>query len=331
LISPHTIALLASACARIVVQQNDGENLGVGHASGRGVVASDSVIDGDRDSFDDDRDSGSEFVAHGQNPVKWLTAQLGSVLGVVGEAVSGAGGESAQKNVSNASYSKIANTTVATAELDQGKPNDLFSVRDFIVVGWSAVFVHDPLLTEGAYRIRELVLDFIKMLPHVHPYEPCRKAFGEIVANNSEVINHSYDEPACWWNKTNQSEAEAMVILPAAQAAWDCLPAKFQEEDFASTWNETSKTGEEGSTGTFTPDFIHQCGWHEQGMKPSLAPEKQEMLGTCRTTKWTRTCSYWTSMHLMMALAESQSVALGGKLLMTLFQIIFGGATMCRG
>eukprot|EP00929_Paragymnodinium_shiwhaense_P001351 TRINITY_DN10157_c0_g1_i1.p1 TRINITY_DN10157_c0_g1~~TRINITY_DN10157_c0_g1_i1.p1 ORF type:complete len:349 (+),score=86.88 TRINITY_DN10157_c0_g1_i1:42-1088(+) len=244
-------------------------------------------------------------------------------------------------HVFNGSYSN--NTTEGDldelkcrdGELCHAVENDFFGLHDLLLVGWSTPFVHDPLFSDGAYQIRDLVLRLIEYLTHYHPVENCRKQLTEIVKNNTELLQKSHNdtENSDLWNMTYQYRAEQKVVLPAARHMWSCLPGKYTEDDFAKRWDECTQEGESDSTGPYLPEYMRDWKLQEKGLKPALKAGHvaKKNLGTCNASKWSRTCSYWTSFHHIMALAEYKNKTRAGEVLTTLIPVIFGGATMCRG
>eukprot|EP00929_Paragymnodinium_shiwhaense_P001352 TRINITY_DN10157_c0_g1_i2.p1 TRINITY_DN10157_c0_g1~~TRINITY_DN10157_c0_g1_i2.p1 ORF type:complete len:352 (+),score=69.62 TRINITY_DN10157_c0_g1_i2:42-1097(+) len=184
-------------------------------------------------------------------------------------------------HVFNGSYSN--NTTEGDldelkcrdGELCHAVENDFFGLHDLLLVGWSTPFVHDPLFSDGAYQIRDLVLRLIEYLTHYHPVENCRKQLTEIVKNNTELLQKSHNdtENSDLWNMTYQYRAEQKVVLPAARHMWSCLPGKYTEDDFAKRWDECTQEGESDSTGPYLPEYMRD--WPEARLEGRTCGEEE--------------------------------------------------------
>lgn len=169
-------------------------------------------------------------------------------------------------------------------------PNDLWAIHDLLLVGYSAVFMQKD--SAGAEEARQGALSLAKMLPQLHPHGPCREALAAALGDGKV----GYDE-----------------LVRAAKISWSCLPAGFSETSFKF---ETP----------FTEAAVNDPGLEYQGRMPKVVDAK---LGACEGSKWDRTCSYWTSMHLMAYRADA--LGLTGLFVKALVPLLAGGATQCGG
>lgn len=143
--------------------------------------------------------------------------------------------------------------------------NDLWGIRDLLLVGYAAVFMVDG--SSGKAEVRQHVSDFALMLPHLHPHEPCRLALGEALA---------------------RAERGREEVFSAASAAWSCLPAQFTADFFKYP---------------FDADAVDDSERAYDGRMPTI--RDPSLLGVCRGSQWPRACSYWVSMHLLAYRADA--------------------------
>jgi len=140
--------------------------------------------------------------------------------------------------------------------------------------------------------------ELARLLPALHPIPECRKEFARVLgtASGAPALLRP-PEPA---------------VLAAAEVAWTCLPAHFTKRSFQKP---------------FTPDAL----WDRERAFEARMPRLRfsSALGVCRGSPWSRTCSYWVSMHALAYRADA--LGLGQPLLRALINIIAGGATLCGG
>jgi hypothetical protein len=170
-------------------------------------------------------------------------------------------------------------------------PNDLWGIRDLLLIGYSAPFM--KVNTTGARLVQNAALELARLLPKLHPYGPCRKEAASLLAES-------------------HSESDLSVIKRAAASAWSCLPANYNESSFI---------------GGFSEDMIGDYAKSFDGRMPQ--PENTNLLGACDGSLWPRTCSYWSSLHLMAERADASGNS--AKFMNAVVPIIAGGALLCEG
>lgn len=175
------------------------------------------------------------------------------------------------------------------AVLAAAVPNDLWAIHDLLLAGYAGVFMKPG--STGASQVQNAAAEFARLLPQLHPYEPCRSA-----------IQH-----ASFLATAGRGEVEA-----AADASWTCLPARFSADSFEKP---------------FTADAIGNAT-KAAGAKMTRVLNTSH-LGTCADSKWPRACSYWVAMHLMAFRADALS--LGKEFFQSVIPLISGGATFCGG
>lgn len=168
-------------------------------------------------------------------------------------------------------------------------PNDLWAVHDLLLTGYGAVFMKKE--SHGMREAQVAALALAELLPDVHPHAPCRTQIAEAIEG---------------------SDDEMTRIVAAANAAWDCLPAKFSSASFSSAYEDHYIGNFEAAKATRMPRL------HD----PSV-------LGACKGTKWPRTCSMWASLHTMALRADA--LGLGQKLFQSTLPLLAAGATLCGG
>lgn len=168
-------------------------------------------------------------------------------------------------------------------------PNDLWALHDLLLIGYSGVFMRDG--SSGKEQVRQHAVDLARLLPQLHPHEPCRQKLTEALSGCTE-------------------DKETVVI--AAEMSWTCLPGKFTASSFSKAY--TAK------------DIDSLTGAIIAKMPTLLEPEA---LGVCRGSQWPRACSYWASLHSMALRADA--LGLGRNLLRAIMPVLAGGATLCNG
>lgn len=179
---------------------------------------------------------------------------------------------------------------VAYPNVGPANANDLWGIHDLILLGFRAPFMQPG--SAGLQEVQASVGELILMLPQVHPHPPCRQLMTTVVAGTAP----GHDR-----------------VIQAAQAAWDCLPAKYTPASFSVA---------------FTPDGL-DAGSELAGDARDPAVLDPTVLGACATTQWHRTCSYWVSLHAMAYRADG--LRMGPRFLYNVINILAGGATMCGG
>jgi hypothetical protein len=115
------------------------------------------------------------------------------------------------------------------------------------------------------------------------------------------------------WAPVAERESRAGVVA-AAKASWACLPGNFTEASFDAPYTEEAIDKRENQLST---------------RMPSVRLDAHVSLGACEGSKWPRTCSYWSSMHIMAHRADQ--LGLGGQFLGAVVPMLAAGATMCGG
>jgi len=175
-------------------------------------------------------------------------------------------------------------------------PNDFWALHDLLLIGYSAVFMRQD--SDGQKEVRQHAVDLARLLPQLHPHEPCRQMLTEALNGCTE-------------------DQETVVI--AAEVSWNCLPGKFTASSFSSAFKakaiERFESAFEGAI---------------MAKMPKLRERKaSEALGVCRGSQWPRACSYWTSLHSMALRADA--LGLSRNLLRATLPVLAGGATLCNG
>jgi len=170
--------------------------------------------------------------------------------------------------------------------------NDLWGIHDLLLLGYEGVFMEKD--TAGWREARDAAVELAKMMPALHPSARCR----EQLEAATKGIEHD----------------EQQFVSQIAQAAIRCLPGNFSHKDFSVM---------------FKAEDLGDASAAEAAKMPELREEARERLGACRTSRWPRACSYWSSFHLMAYRADALGVS---KLfLQTMLRVISGGAVLCGG
>jgi len=171
------------------------------------------------------------------------------------------------------------------------QPNDLWAIHDMLLLGYHAVFMKPD--TAGSKEVQRASIELANMLPELHPVEACRKQIETAISGQNE----------------------SMQVLRAAEASWSCLPAKFTETSFTSAFVGLHESREAYKAAKRT-------------RMPHLEPD-DHVLGACKDSRWPRTCSYWSSMHLLSYRADRKGK--GQQFLAAIVPLIAGGMTLCQG
>mmetsp|Transcript_1577 Transcript_1577/g.6229 ORF Transcript_1577/g.6229 Transcript_1577/m.6229 type:complete len:314 (-) Transcript_1577:690-1631(-) len=185
----------------------------------------------------------------------------------------------------------------AQADLSNAVPNDLWAIHDLLMIGYTAVFMTPG--SPGQAEVRQAATEFARLLPALHPHEPCRARLASLLGAPGA------GEPAA-----NVPDEE--MLVQAAEASWSCLPGKF----FFNSFDQPFRTnGMKDADQAFDARMTRV--------------RNQSLLGVCRNSHWDRTCSIWVSIHAMAARADV--LGLAKPFLSALVPVIAGGATMCGG
>jgi len=188
-----------------------------------------------------------------------------------------------------------------TSSLEGFVANDLWGIRDLLLIGYSAIFMKPD--SSGRSEVESAALQLARLLPEVHPYEPCRTAVKEALTAT---------------NDTSLKASPRLLVAAVAEATWNCLPGHFSELSF-----DAEFTFDASSVQDLAKDF-------DSAKFAKMAhPAPDVPLGLCRGSHWPRTCSYWVSMHRMAYLADSKSQ--GKAFLAAVVPLLAGGATLCNG
>lgn len=174
-------------------------------------------------------------------------------------------------------------------------PNDLWAIRDLLLVGYTGVFLTPA--SGGRQEVRRAAVDLAEMLPKLHPHPPCRQQISAALQG------------------TGQERAK---IKAAAAASWSCLPAKYSAQSFDDPFPEDALDEDDEET-------LNDKAF--QARNPYA--NKQMTLGACRWSTWPRTCSYWVSLHSMACLADK--LQLSAKFMQAVVPLFAGGAILCGG
>eukprot|EP00927_Polykrikos_kofoidii_P005330 TRINITY_DN12110_c0_g2_i1.p1 TRINITY_DN12110_c0_g2~~TRINITY_DN12110_c0_g2_i1.p1 ORF type:complete len:331 (+),score=51.69 TRINITY_DN12110_c0_g2_i1:106-1098(+) len=194
--------------------------------------------------------------------------------------------------------------TPEAASLKTAVPNDLHGIHDLLLVGYAGIFVrhreftHASAKSEAGMIIATAVTRLAKSLLTLHPFHACRTA----LANAKSGVG-------------NDSKA---LVVEYASVAWSCLPAHFSSVSFL-------------SDSAFTEAALDDDDLQMDAKNPSLLPAVKAQLGVCKNSLWDRTCSYWSSLHILAARAEAAGPQIASAFLRDTLLAIFGGATMCKG
>lgn len=172
-------------------------------------------------------------------------------------------------------------------------PNDLWGIRDLLLVGYCGVFLTS---SGGRQEVKRAAMSLADLLPTLHPHPPCR----EQIAAALQGVGQERDK-----------------ILGAAAASWSCLPAKFSSQSFESPFPEDALDDDE--------DVMYEKAYQAR----MVYVNDMASLGACKWSTWPRTCSYWVSLHSMAFLADK--LELSRKFLQAVVPLLAGGAIMCGG
>jgi len=143
-------------------------------------------------------------------------------------------------------------------------PNDLWGIRDMVLLGYSAVFMKPN--STGMRGVQEGAIELTDMLPQLHPHPLCRSQLESTLAS---------------------IENEQEKIIHAARVCFSCLPGKVSVDSFDLPFRE---------------EYMNDLGRAALGRMPIF--RDLSSLGACRDTDWPRTCSYWVSLHAMSYRAD---------------------------
>jgi len=175
-------------------------------------------------------------------------------------------------------------------------PNDLFAVRDLLLVGHGAIFMQPD--SAGAGEVKKAAIELAKLMPKLHPHEDCRRRMATLLEGSSE---------------------DEAMLKKLADEAWACLPGDFTINTFDSVYDPSNVTPTDGKTKEFQSAF--------DAKMPLLKDDS--ILGACKGSQWPRTCSYWAALHSMAYLADFHG--LSAQFLGAVVPVIAGGATLCHG
>eukprot|EP00928_Gymnodinium_smaydae_P028345 TRINITY_DN21631_c0_g1_i2.p2 TRINITY_DN21631_c0_g1~~TRINITY_DN21631_c0_g1_i2.p2 ORF type:complete len:316 (+),score=43.80 TRINITY_DN21631_c0_g1_i2:91-948(+) len=172
-------------------------------------------------------------------------------------------------------------------------PNDLHALHDMLLVGYSGVFMRKQT-SRGAALVRDAAWRLGASLAELHPVSRCREQLAAVP------------------DASGTEDAALDYVSRLASVAWACLPAAFSAGKFDSA---------------FSRDAVRNTTLQKSARNPTVL--SREPLGACRMSLWDRTCSYWTSLHLLAARAEMRGR--GVDFLQQAITVLAGGATMCKG
>lgn len=171
-------------------------------------------------------------------------------------------------------------------------PDDLWAIHDLLLAGYTAPFMKEG---RGRAEVRHSALQLARLLPQIHPHQPCRAQIGSALEGRAPF----------------QAEPERRAgVVAAARASWACLPGNFTEASFDTPYTEKAI------------DSIKEAQW-------ARMPSVKQRLGACDGSQWPRTCSYWSAIHTMAHRADQ--LELGGQFLGAVIPLMAGGATLCGG
>jgi hypothetical protein len=197
-----------------------------------------------------------------------------------------------------AEQSQNKTTAALWKRLEPLSANDLWGIHDLLLAGYATPFMKAG--SNGQNDIRKNVVEFMHMLPEIHPHAECREKI-------KAALN---DKPS-----KSGLNAEASLIVAAADASWDCLPTKFTRQSF----NDTIATA----------DILNNASNAYDARFPALTADAENSLSTCKGSLWPRTCSFWVSLHAMALRADLHGK--GPQFLKSTLSLLAGGATMCGG
>jgi len=171
-------------------------------------------------------------------------------------------------------------------------PNDFWALHDMLLIGYSAVFMKEG--SNGKKEVRQAALELARLLPEVHPHEPCRQMLSEALNGCTE---------------------DKQTVIIAAEVSWSCLPGKFTTSSFSSAYTAKAIDSFEGAVMARMPQPKER--------------NASETLGVCRGSQWPRACSYWSSLHSMALRADA--LGLGRAFMRATLPVLAGGATLCNG
>eukprot|EP00928_Gymnodinium_smaydae_P052600 TRINITY_DN3660_c0_g1_i1.p1 TRINITY_DN3660_c0_g1~~TRINITY_DN3660_c0_g1_i1.p1 ORF type:complete len:271 (+),score=34.49 TRINITY_DN3660_c0_g1_i1:33-845(+) len=198
--------------------------------------------------------------------------------------------------------------------------NDLWAIRDLILMGYGAVFMKPG--SQGMEEARQATVSLLDHLPLFHPVQKCRDAIDAV--NQKYALN---DDPQLRGGSSFPDLS--MRIKEAAQASWGCLKGhprlgRFSNKFFTGRVALRSEVVDNNCTDAQkVNDVAHDA------RNPYMTGEARKALSACRTTKWFRACSYWVSFHTMAFRADL--MGMGQRFLQIIFPIVVSGALGCGG
>lgn len=145
----------------------------------------------------------------------------------------------------------------------------------------------------GQEEVQKSVEAFAAMLPEIHPRAACRQAIKSALGGDSSGLKR---------------------LRQAADASLSCLPAKFEKDDFSDFFNADDPSG----------NFYEEA---REARNPEVLDT--DALGVCKESLWSRTCSYWSALHLMALRADLLNK--GTQFLRAVIPLLAGGALLCEG
>jgi len=174
------------------------------------------------------------------------------------------------------------------------KPDDLWGIRDFLLLGYDGTFMKPD--SEGLRQVRASAMDLLDMLPQLHPHPACRQQMEQTLEQDAGD--------------------NISMLATAAEASWRCLPANLSGDDFTSVYSASGIGNVDEAKRARFPEFQAESS-------------SRVNLGACASSKWPRTCSYWVALHLMAFRADA--LGLSARFLRSVMNVISGGALLCAG
>eukprot|EP00928_Gymnodinium_smaydae_P081283 TRINITY_DN64830_c0_g1_i1.p1 TRINITY_DN64830_c0_g1~~TRINITY_DN64830_c0_g1_i1.p1 ORF type:complete len:307 (+),score=40.99 TRINITY_DN64830_c0_g1_i1:35-922(+) len=216
-----------------------------------------------------------------------------------------------------------ASVNVSDNKVSDIQENDLWGIRDMLLMGYGAVFMKPN--STGMEEVRKAVISLMDHLPLFHPVKKCREAI--------DGVNTKY---ACKDNEpklrgASTASALSMRVKDVAEASWKCLEGHptlgpFSKDFFLTT--DAHGALREAIVDEKSTDQTQSVeGMY--GKNPTIKDDAKIALSACKTTKWDRACSYWSAFHTMAFRADL--TGMGQTYLRIVLPIIAGGALGCGG
>ena len=170
-------------------------------------------------------------------------------------------------------------------------PNDLHAIHDLLAVGAAGVFLN----SEDKSEVAQAADSFAELLEEIHPIEECRDEIREARKRPDLASLGGRMDPA---------------TAAAANAAWRCLPAHFEEIHFDKP---------------FEVAHVGSPGLEKRGRRAKVLD--RTLLGACKPTSWDRACSLWVSIHALSARADA--LGKSREFIRHVYPLLAGGATQC--